>query len=435
MKTILLLAGQSRRFWPFTDKPFFTICGKPLIGHIIERLGEAGCDDIVLVGGKHNLPAARTHFPSHRHIEQDDLTLGMRGALLSAVPCLLEDADEPVLIVSANDLIDADAYRGVIEAGSAKGCDGAILAKTVDRYFPGGYLSIDGQRITGIVEKPGAGNEPSNLVNIVCHMHRSGQKLLAAMHDIRDHRDDGYEQGLQKLLSSLAYRAVPHRGKWQAIKYPWHLLTALPLLLAHVAKTIPSDAIIHPTAVIEGPVTLGKSVRVLPHACVIGPCIIGDNTIVGNNALVRQSSIGSHCVIGYNTEVKGSILGDDVWTHSSYIGDSVVGDNVSFGAGSVTGNLRLDEGEILSAVGGHAVGIGLTKFGVIIGNNCRIGFHVGFNPGTKVGSGSFIAGGTIVNHDIPDRSFARVHDGVMDVTENKKEIPLPDGRGEFRKGI
>ncbi len=86
IKTLLLLAGQSKRFAPLAEKALFPIAGKPLIGHIIERLEEAKCGDITLIGGAHNLEEIRTNFPNLKAIEQERLELGMRGALLSALP-------------------------------------------------------------------------------------------------------------------------------------------------------------------------------------------------------------------------------------------------------------------------------------------------------------------------------------------------------------
>ena len=65
---------------------------------------------------------------------------------------------------------------------------------------------------------------------------------------------------------------------------------------------------------------LGEGVRVLAHATIVGPCVIGARTIIGNNALVRGSSVGRDCVVGYNTEVKSSVLADHVWTHMTYLG-------------------------------------------------------------------------------------------------------------------
>lgn len=431
MKTLLLVAGRSRRFWPLQEKSLFPICGKPLLGHVIERLEAAGCSDIILIGGNHNLQDVRGRFPDLPAIEQEQLELGMRGALLSALPQL---PDTDILIVSSNDLIESEAYRRTIDAGKA--ADGAILAQRVSRYFPGGYLSTNGTRITGIVEKPGEGKEPSDLVNIVCHYHRSSSALLAALEDVNESTDDGYEQALVKLFSTKHFNAVPYDGYWQAVKYPWHLLRLLPALLPRTnERSIHPSAQIHATAVIEGDVVIGEGARLLPHAVVVGPSVIGARTIVGNNALIRGSSVGNDCVVGYNTEVKGSVLADFVWTHSTYIGDSVVGRNVSFGGGTVTGNLRLDEAEILSHVGDERIRTGVTKFGTVVGNDTRIGIGVLINPGVKIGGGTFVASGCMVEEDVPDRSFCRMKEGILAIKENTASAPKPEEREQYRNSI
>lgn len=433
MKTLLLLAGQSTRFWPLTEKPLFPIAGKVLLQHIVDRLKEAGCDDIVFIGSKNNLDEARRIFPESVMVEQEKLEQGMRGALLSALPAI---GTEAVLIVGANDVINPEAYQMTVDAG--KHADGAILAQKVERYFPGGYLSVEGDRVTGIVEKPGEGNEPSDLVNIVCHYHANGATLLKALQDIDEATDDGYgyEKALASLFTSHTYKAVPYDSTWQAVKYPWHLLHLLPILLEALdGQSVHSSASIHSSVVMEGPVLICEGVRIMPNACIVGPVFIGKNTIIGNNALVRGSSIGEHCVVGYNTEVKNSLLCNHVWTHSTYLGDSVIGENVSFGAGSVTGNLRLDEGEIHSEHRDDKLPTGLSKMGTIIGRNSRIGIHVGINPGVKIGQGTFVSSGTLVDRDITDRSFVKMKNGVLDVRENTTEAPDPEARMQYRNHL
>ncbi len=435
MKTLLLVAGQSKRFWPLTEKPLFPIAGKPLMTHVIERLKKGGCADIILIGSKNNLDEVRALYPDVPVIEQENLHQGMRGALLSS---LTQIGNEDILIVGSNDLIDSSGYHATIEAGKQSGTDGALLAQTVSRYFPGGYLSVEKNRINGIVEKPGKGKEPSNLVNIVCHYHKDASVLLAALKNIDEKSDDGYgyERALDALFKKHNYVPVPYDKPWQAVKYPWHVLSILPILLGEVTKQhIDSSASIHPTAVIDGNVIIEEGVRVLPHATIVGPSFIGRGSIIGNNALVRGSSVGEQCVVGYNTEVKSSVLHSHVWTHSTYIGDSVIGRNVSFGAGTVTGNLRLDEEEIISMINDDKIGTGLTKFGTIIGDSVRIGIRVAMNPGIKIGRGSFISSGALVEQDIPDNTFARMKAGELTIKPNQTRVAEPAEREKYRKII
>lgn len=431
MKVILLLGGRSKRFWPLKEKALFPVCGTTLLQHQLDTLAKAGFKDIMIVGGVHNVSLIRAQFPKLQTVEQKDLELGMQGALLSALP---EIKDEPVLVVSGNDVIESKAFTS-LKTAAAKG-RGAILAKKVKRYFPGGYLTAKAGRALLVVEKPGEGKEPSDLVNIVAHIHPSASKLLIELRRHKSQRDDGYERALTALMQNTEYRAVPYNDFWQPVKYPWHLLNLLPHFLETYAKKSRGGKVtIHRTAVIEGDVTLGNGVRVLPHATIVGPATIGDGAIIGTNALVRGSSIGQGSVIGHGTEIKGSVLGENVWTHMTYIGDSVISSNVAFGGGCSTGNFRLDEGEVSSVLEGQKIPTGRTKLGTVIGESVRLGIQVGVNPGVKIGGGSFVSGGTHVEEDVPENSFVVTRRGVVTVRPNKFSTLPPEHRDTYRKTI
>ncbi|MDD4628421.1 MAG: NTP transferase domain-containing protein [Candidatus Peribacteraceae bacterium] len=432
MKVLLLLAGRSQRFWPLTEKTLFPVCGKTLLEHQVESLNAAGIKDIILVGGAHNLPQAHALLPHLAVAEQKDLSLGMRGALLSVLPALKA---EPVLIVGGNDIIDPEAFRLLLKTASAKGVAGAILASRVRSYFPGGYLTLEGDRIRSIVEKPGECKEPSDLVTIVAHVHNDPQALMAALEKSGKGNDDGYERALDLLFKDRVYRAVPYEGPWHPVKYPWHLLSVLPYFLSRLTPAISNKATIHRSAVIEGNVVIEEGAKVMAHASVVGPCFIGKRSVVANNALVRGSSIGDDCVVGFATEVKSSVLHSHVWTHMTYLGDSIVGRNVSFGAGSTTGNLRLDEGVISSVIQGEDIPTGLVKFGSAIGDNCRFGIRTAMNPGVKIGAGSFVSSGVLLHHDLPDGSFATMKGGEVLVRPNRSQAPKPESRDGFRAAM
>jgi len=429
MRTFLLLAGRSTRFWPLTEKTLFPICGKTLLEHQVERLQKAGCTDIVLVGGAHNLEETQRIFPDMPTVEQKELHLGMRGAMLSIIEKYPSD---PFIIVSGNDVVDPSVYSAAMSSDG----DGAIVAYTVDRYFPGGYLTVAGSKVINIMEKPGEGNEPSSLINLVIHVHKDPQVLYEALQDVDESTDDGYEQALAKLFTTHTYTAIPYTGPWQAVKYPWHLLDLCEMLLQEIdTPCIHPSAEIAKSAEIIGNVIIEEGVRVLHNAVIRGPAYIGKNVIVANNALVRNASIGDNSIVGFTTEIKSSVLHNDVWTHMNYIGDSVIGKNVSFGAGTMTGNLRLDEKEISSEVKGERVGTGKVKLGTVIGDNCRLGIHVSINPGVKIGSGTFIGSKILLEKDVPDCQFAVQKEGVLTIRENKTLVSTPDTRENFRKKV
>ncbi|MBT4916832.1 hypothetical protein HON58_00145, partial [Candidatus Peregrinibacteria bacterium] len=312
--------------------------------------------------------------------------------------------------------------------------DSYILGKKVDEYFPGGYLEVDGNGlISGIVEKPEPGSEPSDLVNLVVHYHKHASKLIEYLEKAESESDDLYEVTLDKLIKDgVKMEAVEYDGFWQPIKFPWHVHEVFRYFFDKVGKSISPDAEVAESATIKGHVVIESGAKIFDNAVINGPAYIGKGSIVANNALVRDSHLGANCVIGYSTEVARSFLGHDVWTHSNYIGDSVIGNNVSFGAGTVTGNLRLDEKNICVELDGQKVDSGVNKFGLVTGDNVRAGVNTSFMPGIKIGADSFIGAGIVVAENIPEKSFVR---GSFELKISENKIEIDSDRSKFKNKL
>lgn len=419
MKTLLLAAGRSRRVKPIEDKNFLKFFGLTLIEHQLSRLDCAGFKDILLVGGAHNLTRleeiAKKQMAQDPQLkinvlEQKNLDEGMAGAILSVEEAV---GDEDLFIVSSNDMVDVEAYELMKKAGLS-GADSYLLAYEVSGYFPGGYLKIDKDRITGIVEKPGAGKEPSNWVNVVLHLHKKPKDLFETLKKSSTGKDDRYEVALNQLMKKCLFKAVTTTGYWQPIKEPWHILSLTEHTLKTTERSVHPSAQIAATAVLKGEVVIEEGVQIFDHATIQGPAYIGRNTIIGNNALVRQSMVGDRCVVGFSAEIARSYVGDDCWFHSNYVGDTIMGDNCSFGAGAICANLRLDEEEIVSSK--------RKKLGPILGENIRVGVNTSLMPGIRIGSNTMIASGLVIAQDIDAGKFVS---GKMELTivENRSTSP------------
>lgn len=398
---------------PIEDKNFLEFLGKPLLLHQIGQLRKAGFDDFIVIGGAHNLARIEEVLKSEQGVkfavvEQKELDEGMAGAVLAAA----DNIDgEDLLVVSGNDVVEAIAFE-LVKKGINDEIDGLMLAKKVESYFPGGYLVTEGDFVKGIMEKPGEGKEPSDLVNLVVHYFKNGGNLVEKLRASNSDRDDRYEKALDALIQDGSkIKAVSYEGMWQPVKFPWHVLDLMNRFLANLsedecmASINRNKANIAESAVIKGKVFLEDGVKVFEHATVSGPCYIGKNSIVASNALVRDSHIGMDCVVGYSTEIARSYLGNVVWTHTNYVGDSVIGNNCSFGSGTVTGNLRLDEKDIMVQINGDKVSCGRNKFGLITGNDVRCGINTSLMPGVKVGNNSIIGAGIVVAENVPDSKF------------------------------
>ena len=443
MQVILLAAGQSTRLSPIEDKNLLEFGGKTLIEHQVAVLKKAKLRDIVVVGNKFNLKKITTALKSYKNVavtEQKDLEEGMKGGVLAGAKVV---SHKNILVMSTNDVFDVKLFEDMIKASKSKDVDGVIAGKKVSQYFPGGYLKLYKKGLlTDIIEKPGEGKEPSNLVNLVCHIFNDFPKFAKYLKEVKSKKDDKYEVALDTYVKKGKARLLVHayKGEWRAIKYPWHIISLMNHFLETQTKEltkgkpkIDRSAEIAKSAVIEGDVVIEKGVKVLHNAVIKGPAYIGEGTIIANNALVRESMIGKNCVIGYCTEVARSYLNHDVWMHSNYLGDSIIDDNVSLGSGTVLGNLRFDEKNVKVNVKKERMDTGMNKLGAIIGSGVRFGINASTNPGVKIGRNCFIGGGVLVDRDIPDGKLV-LPDQKLKIVDNHSPVRMED-RTEFKKKL
>ena len=114
MKAMILAAGRGERMRPLTDhtpKPLLPIHGKPLIEYHLERLREAGYQDIVI--NIHHLgEQIKTHLGDghklglsiHYSIEQDE-ALETGGGIFQALPLL---GDDTFLVINGDIWTECD---------------------------------------------------------------------------------------------------------------------------------------------------------------------------------------------------------------------------------------------------------------------------------------------------------------------------------------
>ncbi len=185
------------------------------------------------------------------------------------------------------------------------------------------------------------------------------------------------------------------------IRYPWDLIRANEWFVSSLTVNR-VEGVIHPSAVIEGVIHLGSGTRILPGVFIEGNVIIGENCKIGPNCYIRgNTSIGDCCHIGQSVEIKNSlILSKTNVGHLSYIGDSILGENVNLGAGTTTSNLRHDGKNHRSSVNGVLIDTGRRKFGAIFGDGVHTGIHTSIYPGRKLWPGTTTRPGEIVERDL-----------------------------------
>ena len=183
------------------------------------------------------------------------------------------------------------------------------------------------------------------------------------------------------------------------IRHPWDLL-ALNETLVGALDANRIEGTVRAGATLDGFVHLGRGSVILPGVYIEGNVIIGENCKIGPNCYIRgNTAIGDRCHIGQAVEIKNSLIGTKVSIgHLSYAGDSVISDNVNFGAGTIISNLRHDGRNHRWLENQAFVDTGRRKFGVIIGENVHTGIHTAIYPGRSLSAGSATLPGEVVSH-------------------------------------
>jgi len=192
-------------------------------------------------------------------------------------------------------------------------------------------------------------------------------------------------------------------AKSRLVCHPWDLIYVNEQVVSQIKESLHQGEV-SPAAYLEGNLILGEGSRVLPGVFIEGNVVIGKDCKIGPNCYIRgNTTIGDKCHIGQAVEVKNSIIGHGSSVgHLSYVGDSVLGNKVNFGAATVTSNLRHDGKNHRSMTTNGLMDTGRRKFGTIVGDGVHTGIHTAIYPGRKLGPGTSTLPNESVQYDLKE---------------------------------
>lgn len=165
------------------------------------------------------------------------------------------------------------------------------------------------------------------------------------------------------------------------------------------------DTIIDKNAILIGPLILGSGCEVRPGAYIRGNVLAGKNVVIG------------HC-----TEVKNAILFDEVQIpHFNYVGDSILGYHVHFGAGAITSNFRADHGPIKIKSDGNVRVLPFHKMGAVVGDFTEVGCNAVLNPGTILGKNCRVYPLASVRGTYPSETIVKQNGEALCMLHSKEE--------------
>ncbi len=387
-QAIVLAAGEGQRLRPFTvsrPKAMLTIADKPILQFVIESLAANGIRNIVLVVGYrkeqvYDYMGSGEQFGVEITYVTQEAQLGTAHALSQAK----DTAEEEFLVLSGDNLIEPETIAGFIQTKSE-----AILVKRVSDPVRYGVVNIERGVVKEIVEKPKEAG--SNMVNTgIYAFTRDFFKFTESVLDIPDVLN-------QMIAEGYTINTLETEGTWLDVVYPWDIISLNNAVLGTIETRL--GGTIETGVSIKGQVAIGEDTVIRPGTCIYGPAVIGSGCDIGPSVCVMPAtSIGDNVVISSFTEIKNSVIGDDVTIGpGSIISDSVI----ARGCG-IKGRFTALGGESEIRINGECPVINV---GAVIGEDCNIENSVTAQPGVIVGNGCQIKMAKIISGRLPDRSL------------------------------
>ncbi|MCI2414591.1 MAG: NTP transferase domain-containing protein [Candidatus Aramenus sp.] len=398
MKAVVLAAGKGERLEPITQtrpKPFVPVLGNYLIENIINILSKYTSEIYVVVSKEPEYAPFYDKIKNRVKLVYQERGSGTASALQS-----VKGIKGEMLVVYGDLFFEEEAVKKIVSEE-----ENAVLGIRVSNPSDFGVISFDGNRLKEIIEKPQ--NPPSNLVN--AGIYKLSDDIFSYIEKTPLSSRGEYEltDSINAMTKERKVSVVAYEGYWNDVGKPWQIIDVNKRALDVSRQRINGE--VDSNVKIRGKVIIEDGAVVLHGTYIEGPAYIGTGSVVGPNSYVRPYTVlVRENRIGASVEVKESVIMEGTKIpHLSYVGDSIIGENVNFGAGTLVGNLRFDEKEVKVSVKGKRTSSGRKKLGAIVGGYVKTGINVSILPGVKIGAYALIYPGAVVNRDVEMREFYR----------------------------
>jgi glucose-1-phosphate thymidylyltransferase len=304
MKAIIPVAGVGTRLRPHTfshPKVLLNVAGKPIIGHIMDKLIAAGIDEAIIIVGYLGYMVEDwllKHYSIKFTFVNQPERLGLAHALWMCKPYISDD--EPLFIILGDTIFDVDLEPVLKSQFSTLG-----VKEVEDPRRFGVAVTKDG-KILKLVEKPDT--PVSNLAIVGLYFLRHSNLLYTCIDYLIEQKIT--TKGEYQLTDALElmiekgepFTTFPVYG-WYDCGKPETLLSTNEILLAK-----------------------GSPVKEYPGCIINKPVFIAGNAKLENAIIGPNTTIGEHAVIS-NAIIKGSIIGNYAQVSNIMLEESIVGNH------------------------------------------------------------------------------------------------------------
>jgi len=341
LKAVILAGGKSTRLRPLTwelPKPMVPVMNVPVMDTILHLLRRHGitevCATLMFMPQKiENRYGDGSQYGMHLTYYTEERPLGTAGSVKAAADFL----DDTFLVISGDCITDFD-LSAAISFHKKHHAEATLLMTHVDVPIDYGVLSTDPDgNITGFQEKPHWGEVFTNQVNTGIYILEPSVLDLIQPDESCDFARDLFPELLRQERKICGFEAI---GYWSDIgSLDSYSRTHFDILEGRMSMTLPGiepipgihigpNTLIDPTAVLVPPCLIGANCRIGPGVLLDGLCVIGDNTVIEEDASLSRSILWNGCYLDFATEIRGCVLGTKVHLmhHALVSENTIIGD-------------------------------------------------------------------------------------------------------------
>lgn len=433
-KTALILAaGKGTRMKSDTPKVLHTICGREMASHVLEAVAESGMEDFYIVVGHGAEQVTEKLKSENRTFVKQEVPQGTGHAVMAAWEQLPDDG---LVLVLCGDtpLITGATLKQLIDYHNNEKNIVTVLTAVFDNpYGYGRIVKNDDGAFAEIVEEKDADENVKKIKEINSGMYcfdagflknnvmnikndnAAGEYYItdlikmAVMQELRVGTfviDDNDEiMGVNDRVQLAAAETVMRKRINEAHMRAGVTMINPESVYIDVNVEIGRDTIVYPGVILKGDTKIGEACllgqntriedseignKVEIQTSTIIESQVGNGTKIGPYAYLRPNSkLGERVKIGDFVEVKNANISDgSKASHLAYIGDADVGKDVNIGCGVVFVNYD-----------------GINKHRTTVDDEAFIGSNSNLVAPVHVEKHGYIAAGTTVTKTVPEGSL------------------------------
>ena len=431
---LIMAAGHGTRMRSRTPKVLHPVCGRPMLGWVVDAARAAGADRVVAIV-RPDTGVAESVGDGVEVAEQREGE--GTAAAVDAARGLLADEDTILLLSGDHPLITSDLLTALMRAHEEQGAEATIL--TTEELDPTAYGRIVRDkkgRVAEIVEtKDETKVDPEHLaipeINLGTYVF-NGPALFDALEKVEPAENgERYLTGVFPLFDQVVAFATDDISSAAGVNDRADLMAIEEVAQARILEEHARNGVTFRspgTVVIDATVEIGEDTTIELGVTLKGTTRIGSGVTISNAVVVDAvvedgASIGPFAYlrpgtvihegakIGTFVEAKNSDIGAGAKVpHLSYLGDADVGEEANVAAGNITANYD-----------------GFTKSRTKIGKRAKTGVNNSFVAPVTVGDDAYTGAGSVIGEDVPE--------GALGISRpEQKNIEGYAERAKQRKG-